>query len=114
MYKLIHIINDHNLDNTILNIWNLNNPGIEASCIIRNKGYFDIYTSYQFEFSSTNRISFAQALTLLNKSIDLENLYQQAIKNIYSNRGRILNKFFQECNKSDGLLEAINLIKNLK
>ena len=66
MYKLIDIINNNNLDDFILDTWNLDHIGIEASAIIRHKGYFDISTSYQFEYSSTDRISFAEALRLLN------------------------------------------------
>ena len=71
MYKLIDIINNTSLDDIILDTWNLDRIGInvallEASAIIRHKGYFDIRTSYQFEYSWTSRISFAEALRLLN------------------------------------------------
>ncbi len=66
MYKLIDIINNNNLDDLILDIWNLDHIGIEASTIIRHKGYFDISTSYQFEYSFTDRITFTEALRLLN------------------------------------------------
>ena len=65
MYKLIDIINN-DLDDLILDIWNLDHIGIEASAIIRHKGYFDIRTSYQFEYSLTDRITFTEALRLLN------------------------------------------------
>lgn len=69
MYKLINIINNNELDEQILDLWNLDHIGIEASVITRYKGYFDIYTSFQFEFSFTNRISFTEALKLLNNII---------------------------------------------
>lgn len=66
MYKLIQIINNQKIDDLILDTWNLDHIGIEASAIIRHKGYFDIYTSYQFEYSLTDRITFTEALRLLN------------------------------------------------
>ena len=66
MYKIIDIINNTSLDDLILDTWNLDNIGIEASAIIRHKGYFDIRTSYQFEYSFTDRITFTEALRLLN------------------------------------------------
>ena len=66
MYKLIDIINNTSLDDTILDTWNLYHIGIEASTIARHKGYFNIRTSYQFEYSWTGRISFTEALRLLN------------------------------------------------
>ena len=66
MYKLIDIINKTSLDDLILDTWNLDHIGIEASAITRHKGYFDIHTSYQFEFSSKDRISFTEALRLIN------------------------------------------------
>ena len=103
MYKLIDIINNTSLDDIILDTWNLNRIGIEASAIKRYKGYLDIRTSYQFEYSWKCRISFTEALRLLNH-------YNKQ----YDNRGRTLDKFFNQCNKTDGLLEAINIIKNLK
>ena len=66
MYKLIDIINNTSLDDIILDTWNLDHIGIEASVIKRYKGYFDIRTSYQFEYSWTGRITFTEALRLLN------------------------------------------------
>ena len=66
MYKLIDINNNINLDDLILDKWNLDHIGIEASAITRHKGIFDIHTSYQFEYSWTGRITFAEALRLLN------------------------------------------------
>ena len=66
MYKLIDIINNTSLDDIILDTWNLDHIGIEASTISRHNGYFDIHTSYQFEYSWTGRISFTEALRLLN------------------------------------------------
>lgn len=66
MYKLIDIINNTSLDDIILDTWNLDHIGIEASAIIRHKGYFDIHTSYQFEYSWKCRITFTEALRLLN------------------------------------------------
>lgn len=66
MYKIIDIINKTSLDDLILDIWNLNNIGVEASDIIRHKGYFDIYKSYQFKYSWKCRITFTEALRLLN------------------------------------------------
>lgn len=66
MYKIIDIINKTSLDDLILDTWNLDHIGVEASAIIRHKGYFDIYKSYQFEYSFTDRITFTEALRLLN------------------------------------------------
>lgn len=66
MYKIIDIINKTSLDDLILDTWNLDHIGIEASDIIRHKGYFDIHKSYQFEYSFTDRITFTEALRLLN------------------------------------------------
>ena len=66
MYKLIDIINNTSLDDIILDKWNLDRIGIEASAIKRHKGYFDISTSYQFEYSWKCRITFTEALRLLN------------------------------------------------
>ena len=67
MYKLIDIINNTSLDDLILDTWNLNRIGIEASAIKRHKGYFDISTSYQLEYSwKLDRITFTEALRLLN------------------------------------------------
>ena len=67
MYKLIDIINNTSLDDIILDTWSLDRIGIEASAIIRHKGYFDIGTSYKFEYSwKLGRITFTEALRLLN------------------------------------------------
>ncbi len=50
MYKMIQIINNQKIDDLILTLWNKDHIGIEASTITRHKGYFDIRTSYQFEY----------------------------------------------------------------
>lgn len=128
MYKLIDIINNTSLDDLIIDTWNLEHIGIEASTIIRHKGYFDIHTSYQFEYSWTGRITFTEALRLLNnyylKSIKLHESYQQIIQNIYAQRGIILDKFFargrvlnnlsSQCNTNQ-LEETMKIInQNLK
>lgn len=115
MYKLIQIINNQKIDDLILTIWN-KDTGIEASAIIRNKGYFDIYT-YQLGYSSTDRISFAEALRLLEndylKSIELKESYCETLEKIY-NKERIIDEFFEKCSKNDGLLQALTINQNLK
>ena len=112
MYKLIQIINNQKIDNLILTIWNKDYIGIEASTITRHKGYFDIRTSYQFEYSWTDRISFAEALRLLEndylKSIELKESYCETLERIY-NKERIIDEFFEKCSKNDGLLQALTI-----
>lgn len=108
MYKLIQIINNQKIDDLILTIWNKNHIGIEASAIIRHKGYFDIHTYHP----STDRISFAEALRLLEndylKSIELKESYCETLDRIY-NKVRIIDEFFEKCSKNDGLLQALTI-----
>lgn len=109
MYKLIQIINNQKIDDLILNIWNKYHIGMEASTITRHKGYFDIST-----YSSTDRISFAEALRLLEndylKSIELKESYCETLKRIY-NKERTIDEFFEKCSKNDGLLQALTINK---
>ena len=109
MYKLIQIINNQKIDDLILTIWNKDHIGIEASAITRHKGYFDIHT-----YSSTCRISFAEALRLLEndylKSIELKESYCETLERIY-NKERIIDEFFEKCSKNDGLLQALTINK---
>lgn len=109
MYKLIQIINNQKIDDLILTIWNKDYIGIEASTITRHKGYFDIHT-YKLGYSSTDRISFAEALRLLEndylKSIELKESYCETLERIY-NKERIIDEFFEKCSKNDGLLQAL-------
>ena len=113
MYKLIQIINNQKIDDLILTIWNKDHIGIEASAITRHKGYFDIHT-YQLGYSSTDRISFAEALRLLEndylKSIELKESYCETLERIY-NKERIIDEFFEKCSKNDGLLKALTINK---
>ena len=117
MYKLIQIINNKKIDDLILYLWNKNYIGIKASAIKRNKGYFDIRISCQFEYSWTDRISFAEALRLLEndylKSIELKESYCETLERIY-NKERIIDEFFEKCSKNDGLLQALTMKQNLK
>lgn len=110
MYKLIQIINNQKIDDLILTVWNKEYIGIEASTITRHKGYFDISTYH----SSTDRITFAEALRLLEndylKSIELNESYYEKLKRIY-NKERIIDEFFEKCSKNDGLLQALTINK---
>ena len=111
MYKLIQIINNQKIDDLILTIWSKYYIGIEASTITRHKGYFDIHT-YQLGCSSTDRISFAEALRLIEndylKSIELKESYCETLERIY-NKERIIDEFFEKCSKNDGLLQALTI-----
>lgn len=62
--QLIDIINNPILDEIILDAYNHKVP-IEASSITRHKGYFTIYTSFEFELNWIDCLTFAQALKLL-------------------------------------------------
>lgn len=119
MYKLIQIINNQKIDHLILTIWNKDNIGIEASTITRHKGHFDISTyysssAYSSSASSTDRITFAEALRLLEndylKPIELKESYYEKLKRIY-NKKRITDEFFEKCSKNDGLLQALTINK---
>lgn len=115
MYKLIQIINNQKIDHLILTVWNKDHIGIEASTITRHKGYFDISTyHYSSSASSTDRITFAEALRLLEndylKSIELKESYYEKLKRIY-NKERIKDEFFEKCSKNDGLLQALTINK---
>ena len=109
MYKLIQIINNQKIDDLILTIWNKNYIGMEASTITRHKGYFDIRT-----YSSTDRITFAEALRLLEndylKSIELKKSYYETLVEHF-NKERIIDEFFEKCSKNDGLLQALTINK---
>lgn len=114
MYKLIQIINNQKIDHLILTVWNKDHIGIEASTITRHKGYFDISTCCSSSASSTDRITFAEALRLLEndylKSIELKESYYEKLKRIY-NKVRIMDEFFEKCSKNDGLLQALTINK---
>ena len=113
MYKLIQIINNQKIDDLILTIWNKNHIDIEASAIKRNKGFFDI-TYYKLGYSSTDRISFAEALRLLeNDYLKSKGSYCETLERIY-NKERIIDEFFEKCSKNDGLLQALTMKQNLK
>ena len=114
MYKLIQIINNQKIDDLILTIWNKDYIGIEASTITRNKGFFDIRTYYKLGYSSTDRISFAEALRLLeNDYLKSKESYCETLVEHF-NKERIIDEFFEKCSKNDGLLQALTMKQNLK